>query len=219
MRQLAPLLTAVIILAGAGLVHGLWTQRWQKSYALEAAVARLDELPTVIGDWQSEAQPVSAQELALAGAEGSWVRHFTAPGHAESILVMILCGRTNAMCAHRPENCYGGAGFELTGAPLNYLLRSSGGTPLGEFWTGKFVKEDAIDGVQLRFFWSWLADGQWKAPSWPRYDFAGQPYLYKLYVIRDATVRPEKLDDDPLVPFLRQLIPTLTDRLALPRKP
>ena len=213
MRRVVPLLAALILLLGAGLVQGVWTRRWQKSAALEAAVARVKALPTEFGDWRSEEQPVPANELALAGAEAAWVRRFTSPRQPKGILVMLLCGRTNAMCAHQPETCYSGAGFDIAAAPLYYTLHASKGAPLGEFWTGSFVKQDPVDGAQLRIFWSWLADGKWQAPSWPRWFFAGKPYLFKLYVVRDVTVRPEKLEDDPAVSFMRQLLPILTEHL------
>jgi hypothetical protein len=214
MQRLIPLLTALIILLGAGLVHGLWTDRWQKSSVLEAAVARMDGLPSELGDWQSEEVPIPAGDLTLSGAEGAWIRRFTLRHTNHSILVMLLCGRTSAMCAHRPENCYSGAGYDLDAPPRHYGPRTSSGADLGEFWSGRFVKEDAVGEQQLRIFWSWLSNGQWQAPSSPRWHFAGKPYLYKLYVLRDAGYRNEKSDDAPAVDFLRQLIPALTQRLA-----
>ncbi len=127
MRRVVPLLAALILLLGAGLVQGVWTQRWQKSAALEAAVARVKALPTEFGDWRSEEQPVPANELALAGAEAAWVRRFTSPQQPKGILVMLLCGRTNAMCAHQPETCYAGAGYDIAAAPLFYTVRASKG--------------------------------------------------------------------------------------------
>jgi len=214
MQRLAPLLTALILLLGTGLVHGLLTQRWQKSSALEAALVRLEGLPTEFGQWQSKPEVISRTELTLARAEGAWVRRFSSRRTQQTILVILLCGRTSAMCAHRPENCYPGAGYDLAGSPFNYTLRTTSDAVLGDFWTGRFVKEESVGEQQLRIFWSWLSDGKWQAPSWPRFHFAGKPYLYKLYVLRDAAYRPEKLNDDPAVDFMRQLIPALTRQLA-----
>jgi len=214
MKRTAPLLTALAILLGTGLVHGLWTGRWQKSAVLEAAAGRLDGLPTEFGDWQSEPAEESVEDLPQSGAEKWWVRRFTSRRTQQTVLVILLCGRTSAMVAHRPENCYSGAGYELVGAPGNYVVRSSDGKSLGDFWTGKFVKEESVGSVQLRIFWSWLAGGDWQAPAAPRWTFAGQPYLYKLYVSRDTNFRPEKLEDDPAVDLMRHLVPALTERLA-----
>ncbi len=195
---------------------GSWSvdRRWQKSADLKAAADRLHDLPTEFGEWCSRPDEQSVEGLEETRAEGWWIRRFTSRRTRQSVLVMLLCGRAAAMVAHRPENCYSGAGYELEGAPAQYAIRQARGEPLGEFWTGQFVKEEAVGKTQLRIFWSWLAEGTWQAPSAPRWTFRGQPYLYKLYVLRDSTDRPNRLDNDPTVDLLRQLIPRLTERLA-----
>lgn len=213
MTRYVPLLAGLLIVLGTGLVHGIWTQRWQKSTVIDEAAARVLTLPTEIGDWQSEVVDVSAAEMALAGADGWFVRRFTNRRTEQTILVMLLCGRTGYMCVHRPEHCYSAAGYDLVSSPLPYTLKSAQGQELGQFLTGRFVKQDPTGNAQLRIFWTWFGAGRWQAPSSPRWTFAGLPVLYKLYVARDATFRPDRLDDDPAVAFLRQLMPALTAKL------
>src|SRR5947209_4494411 len=82
---------AVVLAAGA--VYGAWTQRWQKSADLEARAAKLRELPDALGPWKGRPDELDPESLAMAGAEGSWVRRFTDDRSGESLLVILLCGR------------------------------------------------------------------------------------------------------------------------------
>ena len=68
---------------------------------------------------------------------------------------------------------------------------------------------DLASPSQLRIFWTWYADGHWRAANYPRWEFARLPYLYKLYVIRETNNHPEPLDDDPAVKFLQVFLPQL----------
>jgi len=213
MTRYVPLLAGLLIVLGTGLVHGVWTQRWQKSTVIDEAVGRTLTLPAEVGDWQSEPMEVSAEEMALAGADGWYVRRFTNRRTEQTIQVMLLCGRTGYMSVHRPEHCYSAAGYTLVASPLPYVLKSDQGKVLGDFLSGRFIKQDPTGNAQLRIFWTWFAAGRWQAPPSPRWTFAGLSVLYKLYVARDATFRPERLDDDPAVAFMRQLLPALTAKL------
>ena len=70
MARILPLITALIVVVAAGFVHGRWTQRWEKSPELEAAVQRLDAIPKNVGNWKGSAGPeIDANELALAATD------------------------------------------------------------------------------------------------------------------------------------------------------
>ena len=45
MSRLLPFLVGVALLLGAGIVHGLWTDRWRPSQELADAAAALSQLP------------------------------------------------------------------------------------------------------------------------------------------------------------------------------
>jgi len=210
----APVLAGLVIVIAAGAWHGIRTERWQESGALEAAVARLDDLPEQVGDWQ--ARPVEADERALrrAGAAGHWLRRFTNARTSTSVTIVLLCGRTGQMAVHRPEDCYRGAGYEMAGVPVPFPLSLAPDDAMADFWTACFRKEAASGPVQLRILWSWLGDGRWRAPESPRLAFAGIPVLYKLYAVREMAGLAESIDDDPCTDLLRLLIPELTKLLA-----
>jgi hypothetical protein len=216
MSRIVAILSAVVIVLLTGFVHGTWTQRWSPSADVDAAVARLNVIPARVEGWKAgDAEPIAPDELRAAGVQGCWSRTFTSETNGETVVVVVLCGSTGQMCLHRPENCYPAQGYDLAVAPLRYVVQMSDSAGNGVFWTARFAKPEVLSGTsQLRIFWAWDAAGQWQAPDYPRWTFAAQPYLYKLYVIRILPQRPERLDDDPATEFLRRFLPKLTQALA-----
>lgn len=57
---------AALLIVGAGLVDGAWTNRWRPAPELAALTAKFDSIPVVIGDWQGTAFELPAQERAMA---------------------------------------------------------------------------------------------------------------------------------------------------------
>ena len=217
MNRIAIVLSAAAVVLVTGVVHGLWTQRWYPAAAVEAAARRLDDAPTSVGVWTStEVEPITPSELRAAGAAGCWQRRFTSTQTGQKLLVVILVGRTGQMCVHRPENCYPGQGYNLaSGAPIRQRVKLPDGAGDADCYTARFAKPDlTTGGSQIRIFWTWHADGHWQAPDSPRWTFASQPYLYKMYVIRELPQRSERTDEDPIPEFLRQFLPELTQALA-----
>ena len=200
-RPLAVII-AFAFLISSGLVHGIWTERWQKSEALESACARVEQVPLVIGAWQGTDLPLDPEELAQAGAESYWMRSYT--NKKQTVTVVLMCGRAGRMSAHTPEICYQGLGYQIVDSAMRQEIQLFG-SGKGEFWTARFIKETG-SGSDLRLFWGWSADGVWKAPSSPRWDFRGQPFLYKLYVVHNTT-RHQRPEEEPGVEFLRQCLP------------
>ncbi len=212
MTRVLTFAAGLIVVIASGVVYGAWTQRWQKSADLEARAAKLRDLPDEFGRWKGRPAELDAESLALAGAEGWWVRRFTDERSGTTLLVILLCGRPGRLSVHKPETCYGAAGFEVEAPPVKYT--PAGAAP-DQCWTGKF-KEDQPGGRELRIFWSWYGDGGWRASDNPRWDFAHLPALYKLYVIRETGGRTTTLDNDPAADFLRRLLPEASRVLSQP---
>lgn len=213
MRRFLPILAGLLVLIGTGVVHGLWTERWHRSPELQQAASRLDTLPADLGPWKGEVTEQDPEALAQTGAVGHYSRLFTDPQSGEKILVILLCGRPGRMSVHRPEHCYGSAGYEMTGPPLQLKVTPKG-QETAELWTGLFSKNEAGGPVQLRIFWSWFDGRRWQAPNTPRTTFARLPALYKLYVIRNVTGSHSPIERDPSVALLGWLLPELDRTLA-----
>ena len=184
MTRLLPALTALTLLVVTGVVHGVCTERWRPSDALEQAATRVASVPLEIGDWQGKNLDVDAEAFAQAGARSYWARTYTRPG-GDSVLVVLMCGRPGKMAVHTPEVCYGGAGYELFEAPAATVMRDPGGVERGVFWSARFSKQ--AGGSDLRLYWAWGDGAEWQAPANPRWTFRGRPFLYKLYASHEIS--------------------------------
>jgi hypothetical protein len=213
MPRSIPLLVGLFLVMATALVHGVWTQRWQKSADMESAIARLSNAPGDLGAWKAEPVEFDDDALSAAGAQGSWVRRYTDARSGASVLVILLCGRSGKMSVHRPEYCYRGAGYEVMTDPAHCEIP---GDPPALCWTTRFRKEETTGSVQLRIFWTWFGNGVWQAPDSPRLTFAPLPALYKLYAVRELPPRQERLEQDPSLDLLQQLLPALAAALTRP---
>jgi hypothetical protein len=216
MKRAFALLTGLAIVLGEACAHGVWTQRWAPSTDLTAAVARLAALPEEIDGWVAGPDWEDRQALLAAGAEGWWLRRFTHRRTGAVVHVVLLCGPSGQMCIHRPEHCYSGAGYELPQPPQRYSITATKDHSEASFWTAQFRKPEPGGAVNLRLFWGWLGTSGWQAPDHPRWSLAGEPYLYKLYVIREVPEQPSHLDDDPAATFLHAAVAALSPALHIP---
>jgi hypothetical protein len=217
MYRIATMVIALLILTGGGLAHGIWAERWQSSSALQDAAARVRNVPLEIGDWQGRTLGDDAEVFAQAGALAYWTRSYVHPHRPTSLLVILMCGRPGRMAVHTPEVCYHGAGFSMAAEPKVVTLKSAQGSVLGNFWTARFFKETGL-ADDLRLIWAWN-DGQgWRAPTNPRWEFGGQPFLYKLYLSQDSSgatapagglTARRSMTTEAVQDFTRQFLPKL----------
>jgi hypothetical protein len=217
MRHTLPIFAGFALLLFAGLVHGLWTGLWEESRALQDAATRVEQVPLVAGEWKGREMPIDHEAFAQAGARGYWMRSYIEGRTGESVTVLLMCGRWGKMAVHTPDLCYRGAGYEVAGEKV----RQAVATPAGPaaFWTARLRKPGA-GATALRIHWAWSADGSWRAPDSPRWTFAGSPFLYKLYVVRDVTAegdRPGTATGDPSQRWLEHFLPVLSDTLFAPK--
>jgi hypothetical protein len=186
MRRYLPILSGLALLLLGGLVHGVWTGRWGGSEALNAAAARVDSVPLAVGEWQGKSLAADAEAFAQAGARSYWVRQYANERTQGTVTALLMCGAWGKIAVHTPEICYQGAGYDMVSEPVRQRVDVQGGPP-AEFWTARFRKPGPGGATALRIFWGWGAGENWSAPDRPRWTFAGSPFLYKLYIVRDVT--------------------------------
>jgi Protein of unknown function (DUF3485) len=219
MLRVLPLMVCFAAVLVSGLLHGLWTFRWQPSRALEEAVQRVPEVPLVIGDWHGEELPTDPAVYAQAGAQGYWMRRYRHQATKEIVSVILMCGPGGRMSVHTPDICYQGAGFQMIGSQKAVTIPLKDTAHTAEFWTGHFAKGTTTGAGQLHLYWAWSFAGDWQAPEHPRFTFRGQPVLYKLYVINSWVPRQGSQEQAPGVTFLQQLVPVLQKTLFTPTPP
>jgi hypothetical protein len=213
MGRFVPLLAAGAVVISAGLLHGLWTNRWQTNRELDEAVARLRDVPRAVGDWHGEEQDLGPDGIRGTGAAGFCCRRYENRRSRQTVTVLLLCGRPGPVSVHTPDVCYEGAGYKMVGVPTAVGVPVGGEVPEAPFKTARFKGSVALPS-ELRVFWSWQAGGAWQAPEDPRLAFARQPALYKLYVIRrQAATAKGRPEEDPAVAFLKVFLPALDEAL------
>jgi hypothetical protein len=198
---------AVVLVVGAGLVHGAWTDRWGPSAELAALAARFETVPMVIGDWKGTPQEVPLAERAMAGATACLSRTYVNPNGGGPISVLLLGGLPGKISTHPPEACYAGSGFDL-GTPARYRFSYGPGPKQAQFKTA-VAHRGGTRPSALRIYWAWNAGDLWKAPDEPRWEFGPATSLCKLYVVRETSGIAAAPDQDPANDFLAVLLPEL----------
>lgn len=177
---------------------------------LDPAAERVALVPLTVGDWQGRDEEVDRESFEQAGAKGYWMREYTHRRTGDVVLVILMCGRPGKMAVHTPEICYRGAGYEMNDPPPVASI----GSP-GAFWTAQFTKKGAA-ALNLRLYWAWNAHGAWEASASPRWQFRGEPFLYKLYVSRESGRQGNTAAGaDVASRFMREFLPVL-DRTLFP---
>ncbi len=215
MMNMIRVTTAVILIVGAGLVHGAWTNRWGPPPALAALAARFESVPMAIGDWKASAFELGARERAMAGASACLARVYTNENRGVSVSVLLLGGLPGDISLHTPDICYPGAGYNLeTPSPYDYQYMGDERRHAG-FQFAKATR-GGTNPSNLQILWTWNDSTSWSAPDDPRWIFGTVPALCKLYVIREtkgaASVDPK---NDPVNDFLAVFLPEL-DRHVFP---
>jgi hypothetical protein len=212
-------IAGVVVLLLSGLVHGLWTQRWQPSSALDEAVARLDRVPLTIGSWHGQALDLDPAQAAQAGLAGWCYRRYEDAHGRGAVSVMLLCGPPGPVSVHTPDMCFPGAGYEMLGQPVPYTAPSAASAQPAAFWTAGFSTPGLPIPQHLRVFWAWNTAGPWQAPKNPRLVFAPQRALYKLYVLCETMPADEGLEERLCTEFLPVLLPALQEALSAGNQP
>ncbi|QDT14193.1 exosortase-associated EpsI family protein [Alienimonas californiensis] len=214
LHRLAPA-AGVALLLGAGVAHQVQTSALRDPAVLTAAADRLDEVPLEIDGWTAEPLELGERQLRLAEATGGFARRYVGPNGEGPVEVMLLAGPQGPISVHPPTVCFRGAGYRQCSPVTN--VPAGGVDGVGDFAAATFEKE--IDGrpVRIRTHWAWGAGAGWSAPETPRVAFAGEPFLYKLYVTEFRTDGEEAVDDAPLPAtrtFLNAFLPRLRSALA-----
>ena len=204
---------ALALIVGSGLVHGAGTNRWRTAPALADLAARLESVPTVLGDWTATSQAIPPGELAMAGAVGQISRVYTNPTNGLAVSVLLLCGLPGNISTHTPDACYPGAGYTL-GNSEKFVHRYGVPERAAEFQTA-VASRTGTNPSYLRLYWTWHATGGWSAPEHARWAFAAEPMLSKLYVVRETGGVAVDPKSDPCAQFMSLLLPQL-DRVMLP---
>lgn len=213
MMDIIRISAAVVLIVGAGLVHGAWTDRWHSSPELSALAKRFESVPMEIGGWKGTAFEMPPKELAMAGAVACLARRYSSPSRGVAVTVLLVGGLPANIASHTPDICYPGAGYHLN-PPAPFSCRYGRDQRPAEFQTAVAAREGTNPSI-LQIFWSWNASKGWQTPDNPRWSFASQPALCKVYFIRETAGAVVDPASDPCNDFMNVFLPEL-EKLVFP---
>lgn len=204
-----------LLLIGGGVVDGFITNRWTPSDELQRATEALQNVPVTIGEWEGVNDEIDERTMRVAAATGAIKRIFTNRETNDWISVTVMCGPHGPISLHPPTVCFVGAGWELAGdaetADIPFKQDST-----CEFWQAEFARTERLQQQTIVTNWGWNNGSGWKASDNPRFEYAGSPYLFKLYFTSPAHLaRDEKkiLRDEFMRQFLIEFERTVIDTL------
>jgi hypothetical protein len=215
MRRNLPVLIALLSAVSFGVAEGIWSGRWRAD-AVNAAAARLADVPLTFGEWEGTTRSLDQRQVTLAKLAGYVSCSFTHRSSGDTMSILLMCGRPGPISVHTPDICFPGGGVEMSGEPHRLTYKIDQIKEPAEFLSARFDK--GSNGVQhSAVLWSWTADGAWTAPDNPRRSFGGAQSLYKLYIIHTMTT-PEQMpgEDRDLEEFVHEFLAKLQTALFPP---
>lgn len=213
MRRILPIVIAFGIILGAGVVQGVWAQRWGSPFDYEKITTTLHEVPRTLGEWESEDHEIDSPSLQVGRINAYLSRTYRNQVTGEAVGVMLVCGQPGPISLHPPTICFTAAGaVQVTPVTTHGYVYSTAGEKL-DYLTTDFTNDNAGQTQETRVLWSWKGTGDWRAPSVPRWAFGSEPLLGKLYITR-AALKLEPLQegqavDDSTGELLKLLLPEI----------
>ena len=212
LQDTVPVAVALLLVVAAGLAHGKATGRWQSNEELADAALRLTQIPDSFGDWSSTDVTKNSEELAVAEAAGYLCRHYRHARTGEEVTVLLLCGPPGPISVHPPTACYRARGYQLLSDPQLTDLNTD--ERQDRFHLAEFQGQSTLTEDRVAIMWGWSAAGQWSAPDSPRFAFAGESALYKLYVTWDRSLDQLPLADTVPREFLAVFLPAIEQQIG-----
>jgi hypothetical protein len=213
MFRMFPAVIGIGAVLATGAVHGTWTDRWGAPEEPAAWAARMDAIPLTTDDWEGE--EVASKRTEYDGFAGHIYRRYVNRRTGKEVKLYLVCGKPGPVSVHTPDVCYGAVGYKVL-ARGKFTSPADGAVPAAELETGLFRQERAAEQNYLRIFWAWSTGGAWSAPAEPRRAFAGNPALYKIYLLHDMASPDEAAEEDPCSDLLKQLLPGMEHALRNP---
>ncbi len=214
MLRILPVVAALGMVVGSGVVHGLRTDRWTAGSLFDSAKAKLASIPANVGEWEGQAVELDDRELARAEIATYMMRRYVHARTGNELSVLIVAGPGGPISVHTPDICFAGAGYQMAASPEQYTAPAVDGAAPADFWTAKFRKTEAGMTDQLRIYWSWNATGSWQAPDNPRWTLSRQPVLFKMYVMHRSPGLETAGATDLCPEFFRVFLPVVQESLG-----
>jgi hypothetical protein len=122
----------------------------------------------------------------------------------DEVHLAIIVGPSGPIAVHTPEICFSSQAYSIEEPRQARELVDSAGDP-HTFWYTTFSSTNAI-AEQLRVYYGWCGDEKWQASESPRFEFAGQPMLFKLQISSRVPPGKSSTGKDSCQAFLEKLL-------------
>jgi len=196
----------------AGEIHGRLTGRWGPPTVMVDAAAKLQDIPTELGDWQMEdSSRISEAAVTQLQCAGYINRTYENRKTGQTVSVTLLIGPAAPVSIHTPEICYSSTQFTVLGQRQHVAVRGKGSGE--QFWALTLGSRDVHDNT-LRVYYAWNDGAGWSAPERPRFSFTGRPYLYKMQLAAYVPAGETDFSQDPCHAFLESCLAEIEDHLT-----
>ena len=213
MNRLQTLTTVGLgIIVLGGIAQGWMTHRWSENAAVADAAALLDAVPTQVGEWTSVDYELSKGEIEIGRIDGYLKREYTNQITGARVHFLLMVGEAGPISLHPPTICFAGQGYRVVGHQTHMTVkdeRRQGRTFHDDFHQADFGNSALNDPALTRLYWAWSASGEWEAPSNPRVEYAGKPFLFKLYVSESWVPSGTVSDTGAARLFLEDILPAV----------
>jgi hypothetical protein len=189
------------------------SHRWGPSADMQAAAARLAQIPRQFGDWKFQSsEEIGESVVEMLQCAGYISRVYANQATGETVRVVVLLGPPGPIAVHTPEVCFSSQNYRQEEARKQAAVKVSAERE-DAFWCLTFRAKD-LRGDLLRVWYGWSTDGRWSASEQPRYAFAGRPYLYKIQLAASLPPWARADQQDPCRRFLADFLPASQSYLA-----
>ena len=157
-------------------------------------------------------QPLDEEVAQMLQCAGSFLRVYQNSLTGGTVSVAIVVGPPGPTAAHTPEVCFSSSGKAID-EPSQAFHPRPDVAPDESLWRVTF-RSSGADPQLLRVVYGWHApDGPWQAARDPRFEYGGQPLLYKLQLACLTSERSDQTGKDPCLDFLHDFLPALEESL------
>jgi hypothetical protein len=194
----------LLLTVSGGLVHGRLSNRWGPHEKMIEAGSRLNQISAQFGTWQAAGTGhIPDYAKSMLQCTGDIARVYSNASAQEKVDLSLLVGPAGTVSVHSPEICFPSKNFELLGKRVRITIRDDAGID-HQFWMVDFRSQDLEERLS-RVYYAWSIGREWSAPDDPRFEFAGQPYLYKLQLHVNVSADSNKADAG--LSFLSSFLP------------
>lgn len=213
---LIPALLGGILILSLSFVEGFYMKdRWGKPGAEAAEMGKLfAQVPKEIGDWVGEDLPVDEIVKNTAGAVNYVSRRYHNERTDRDVTLWLIVGHSRDIVRHTPNICYPASGFREDGLQIKYHFDLND-DETADFYTSKFIKDDAFGRRVERVFWSWNHPdyNKWEAPDSARMHYGLSNALYKVYFTSSVLMDEDSADENVAAEFAELMLPAINAAL------